>query len=121
MAKLKTSFPLNRAFKSIFAYILFFPFWWYSLGLVKLLKQLLWLFKDQLRASAFLVWLKNIFVPMYGQNDIGGRLVSFFVRLFQIIVRGALLLVLIALLLIILLIWIILPILLILAILYQFS
>jgi len=33
------------------------------------------------------VWLKNLFVPMYGQYDFTGRLISFFVRFVQIIGR----------------------------------
>jgi len=34
------------------------------------------------------VWIKNIFVPMYGQRDITGALISFFMRVVQIIARG---------------------------------
>jgi len=35
-----------------------------------------------------MVWIKNIFTPMYGQTDWQGKLISFFMRLFQIIFRG---------------------------------
>ena len=38
------------------------------------------------------LWLKNILVPMYGQNDWQGRLMSFFMRLVNVIVRAGLLL-----------------------------
>ncbi len=34
------------------------------------------------------LWLKNIFVPMFGQYDWQGRLVSFFMRLVQVVVRS---------------------------------
>jgi hypothetical protein len=33
------------------------------------------------------LWLANLFVPMYGQFDFQGRVISFLVRLVQIIVR----------------------------------
>ena len=35
-----------------------------------------------------LLWLKNLFVPMFGQRDWQGRLVSVFMRLVQVIARG---------------------------------
>ena len=35
-----------------------------------------------------LLWLKNLFVPMFGQHDWQGRLVSFLIRLVQLIARG---------------------------------
>ncbi len=70
--------------------LVFFPIWWYSFGLYNLLIKMKKFLKNRQRALAFFVWMKNIFVPMYGRTDIGGRLISFFVRLFQIIFRGLL-------------------------------
>ncbi len=68
--------------------IVYFPFWWYSVGFLETLKKLgrFWLGQEQ--ALGFSVWLKNIFVPMYGQYDWAGRLISFFIRIVQIIFRG---------------------------------
>ncbi len=34
------------------------------------------------------IWIKNLFKPMYGQNDIAGKIISFFMRIFQIIFRS---------------------------------
>lgn len=34
------------------------------------------------------LWLKNIFVPMYGQRDFQGRVASFFIRFVNVIVRS---------------------------------
>ncbi len=34
------------------------------------------------------IWIKNLFVPMYGETTIAGRLISFGVRLFMIVFRG---------------------------------
>lgn len=72
--------------------IVYFPFWWYSVGFLETLKKLgrFWLGQEQ--ALGFSVWLKNIFVPMYGQYDWAGRLISFFIRVVQIIFRGFVLL-----------------------------
>ena len=39
------------------------------------------------------VWIVNIFVPMYAQHDIAGTLISFFMRVIQIIARGAVMIV----------------------------
>ena len=33
------------------------------------------------------VWIKNLFKPMFGQQDWQGRIISFFMRLAQIIIR----------------------------------
>jgi len=75
---------------------LYFPIWWYSAGLLKTVRGVGHFYHHQEVSLNFLVWLKNIFVPMYGQHDIAGRLISFFIRVVQIIYRGfAMLLVLI--------------------------
>jgi len=67
---------------------LYFPLWWYSAGLLKTARGVLNFYKEQEASFGFFIWLKNLFIPMYGQNDIAGRLVSFFIRLVQIIYRG---------------------------------
>ncbi|MFA5886645.1 MAG: hypothetical protein WC863_02580 [Patescibacteria group bacterium] len=73
--------------------ILYFPIWWYSVGLMLLLKNLVKFWRGQEKALGFSIWLKNIFVPMYGQRDMASRIISFIMRLIQIIFRGAVLLV----------------------------
>lgn len=40
------------------------------------------------RYFAIEVWIKNIFVPMFGQHDWQSRLISVFMRLVQIIGRS---------------------------------
>ena len=65
----------------------YFPLWWYSKGLVLTAK---WTKKSILEVEKFLgivIWAKNIFTPMFGQYDIFGRIISFNIRVFQIIVR----------------------------------
>lgn len=68
--------------------VLYFPLWWYTAGARR---ALLWCgarisdANDQLSPG---LWLKNIFVPMFGQSDLQGRLMSFFMRLMNVILRS---------------------------------
>lgn len=72
---------------------IYFPIWWYSAGLLDLAKRLGRFLKQQEESLAFSIWLKNIFVPMYGQSDFAGRVISFVIRLVQVIYRGVALLI----------------------------
>ncbi len=71
---------------------LYFPLWWYSAGLFKTIRGVVGFCQNQESSIGFTIWLKNIFVPMYGQSDMAGRFVSFFIRVIQIIYRGFLML-----------------------------
>lgn len=73
--------------------VLYFPLWWYTGGVNYAGGRLWQLLKNGNRTLAPGLWLKNILVPMYGQFDWQGRLISFFMRLAQIIGRGFALLV----------------------------
>ncbi len=68
--------------------IVAFPVWWYSKGIVYMLEQLLLSARRQAAFLAVGLWVKNLFVPMYGQYDWQGRIISFFVRLMQIVARS---------------------------------
>lgn len=100
--------------------ILYFPFWWYSVGLGRLLKKIFNAWRGQEKSLGLFVWAKNIFVPMYGQHDIAGRLISFFVRLAQVIVRSLMMLVWSIILLVVVIFWLALPPLIIIAMIFQF-
>lgn len=99
--------------------IIYFPIWWYSVGFVRFLKNVWDFLVNQSRSLGFFIWIRNIFVPMYGQRDWAGRLISFFIRVVQIIFRGLALLFLIFALLILIIIWLLAPILIILALAWQ--
>lgn len=67
---------------------LFWPVWWYSSGLSQ---TILWLVNSARESVKFFglnVWVKNLFVPMYGDESIAGKLISFGVRSAVIVVRG---------------------------------
>jgi len=89
--------------------IFYFPLWWYSNGLIKTLKWSWNFIKDFEQTLGFMIWVKNLFVPMFGQKDIAGRLISFFLRLVQIIFRGIALLFFILLNIVFIVIYLILP------------
>jgi hypothetical protein len=67
---------------------IYFPFWWYSVGLIRTLRATGRFLRNQEMTIGFWVWLRNIFVPMYGQHDLAGRAISLVVRLIQVIFRG---------------------------------
>jgi len=91
--------------------ILYWPLWWYSKGLAKVGLVCLREIKNQAEVLGIAIWVKNLFTPMFGQYDLEGRIISFFARLIQIIVRSILLLFWVILVLILFLAWILLPIL----------
>ncbi len=100
---------------------LYFPIWWYSAGLFDLVKRLGRFVRQQEESLAFSIWLKNIFVPMYGQSDFAGRVISFVIRLVQVIYRGSALLIIILISLILMILYLVLPVLIWLAIYQQMS
>jgi hypothetical protein len=104
---------------SLILEILYFPIWWYSVGFYRLLKNVWDFWRNQEKSLGFLIWAKNIFVPMYGQSDWAGRLISFLVRLVQIIFRGFVLLLWLLVCLVVVILWLALPLLLIFALIFQ--
>ena len=68
--------------------IVLFPVWWYSRGLALMAHWTSQSFATANRSLGWSLWAKNLFVPMYGETELSGRLVSFAVRLMMIVVRG---------------------------------
>jgi hypothetical protein len=68
--------------------LLYFPLWWYSRGLWGVIQWVGHFLNRKLASTGVLVWLKNLFTPMFGQRDIAGKLISFVVRCVQIVVRS---------------------------------
>lgn len=101
--------------------IIYFPVWWYSVGFVRCTRVLILFFLSREEALGFRVWVINIFVPMYGQQDFAGRIISFIMRLVQIIFRGLFLVLWASFLFLILSLWLSFPLMLIMAILFQLS
>ena len=79
---------LQRLILDILLDIIYFPVWWYTGGIKFVLLKCWDLIKVGNGRLAPGLWLKNIFVPMFGQWDWEGRIISFFMRLIQVIGRG---------------------------------
>lgn len=88
----------------------YFPVWWYSEGSRRALMFCVSLVKDVNAMMAPGLWLKNIFVPMFGQYDFQGRLVSFIMRFFNVIFRSIALFIWLIIVIALFFVWIILPI-----------
>ncbi len=89
--------------------VFYFPIWWYSFGAVKAAEWCFNLLKEGNMNLAPGIWLTNIFVPMFGQYDWQGRIISFLMRVVQIIFRGAALLAWTLVCLALFIIWLVLP------------
>ena len=89
--------------------ILYFPLWWYSRGLSGTVQGLINFLRDREKAMALSVWVKNLFRPMYGQQDIAGVLISIGMRAVQIFARGLAMLFYAAAAFLFLLFWLLLP------------
>lgn len=74
--------------RDIFLDVIMFPIWWYSRGLVLLMEGSLAVLEGYSRRLAIGVWMKNIFVPMFGTSDWQSRLISIFMRSVQIVGRS---------------------------------
>ena len=89
--------------------LVYFPIWWYTGGV----KNMFFYCKDLVsRGNISLspgLCLKNIFVPMFGQHDLQGRLVSFFMRFVNVIGRTIALLFWILVVFILFILWLVFP------------
>lgn len=90
--------------------IFYFPVWWYTKGLWKFIKNTSLSLSERQKSLALFIWIKNIFTPMYGQRDLSGKFISFFIRLIQIIFRAIVLIFWLIVSLVEIIIWLVLPI-----------
>lgn len=66
---------------------LWFPVWWYTVGLKKLALRFWRDLRYRVASYGLKIWIKNFFVPMYGQHDWTGRLVSLWMRFIVLVGR----------------------------------
>ncbi len=102
---------LQRLFLEAILDIFYFPIWWYTKGALHVLRWCFNLLKLGNENLAPGLWLANLFVPMFGQFDWQGRIVSFLMRLVQIFARTVALAVWLNLCLVLFLGWLALPVL----------
>ena len=109
-----------QIFAELIRDILYFPVWWYGRGLVNLIMGMVNFLVDKQKALALFVWVKNIFRPMYAQYDWQGMLISFFMRLAQIIFRSIVMLFWLIFSLAVIIFWILFPLFVVYEIIFQF-
>jgi len=110
---------LKFVFIDLIGDIIYFPIWWYSRGAKK---SALFFWHYFLQVEQFLgvrIWIVNLFKPMYSQNDWQSKLISFFMRVFQIIIRAIALIIMVVVILALFAVWIFLPLLAIYMVLYH--
>jgi hypothetical protein len=100
---------LQRLFLETILDFFYFPLWWYTKGSLYAARSCFGIFKQGNANLAPGLWLANLFVPMFGQFDFQGRVISFFMRLVQIIARTVALVVWLLFCLVLFVIWLALP------------
>lgn len=75
-------------FQLFFLRVVSLPVWWYGKGLRLVAQWFFEIVKDVSKTFALCVWVKNLFVPMYGDTSFVGRAISFGIRLVMIFARG---------------------------------
>ncbi|PWB38503.1 MAG: hypothetical protein C3F02_04070 [Parcubacteria group bacterium] len=89
--------------------VLYFPIWWYSAGLFKIILFFIRSVKNTNRDLALGLLLRNFFKPMFGVQDRTGRLISLFMRFILVLGRLILFLLLVIFYLLVVLFWVVLP------------
>jgi hypothetical protein len=89
--------------------IIYFPFWWYTRGLVFITAICGRFLSRQEKSLAIMLRIKNLNRPLYENQELLGMLASLWVRIFQIIWRSLIMLFWIIGILIFLYFWIMLP------------
>jgi hypothetical protein len=70
----------NIVVTDFFGSLLRFPVWWYGKGLIGVISGCAVELRYRAESYGFRIWIRNFFVPMYGQHDLTGRLVSVVMR-----------------------------------------
>jgi hypothetical protein len=95
--------------KDIVLDFVLWPVWWYGTGLVEAFFRMIDTMKQANDETALTIWAKNIFVPMYGDYTWQGRMISFLMRVAQIIIRTFLFLGWCVFAIVVFLLWIVVP------------
>ncbi len=85
---MSTSFFLVARYgKDLFFETLSAPLWWFTAGILLVARNALQHIARAAGNAQISVWIKNLLVPMYGQHDAWGRIISFIIRLANVIGR----------------------------------
>lgn len=67
--------------------IVYWPVWWYTKGLMQAVRFVFEHIRFEQEKIALVIWMRNIFTPMFGQYDWQGRIISFFMRCILIVAK----------------------------------
>lgn len=100
--------------------VIYFPIWWYSKGLMRVINFCINSASFHVnRRMALGIWVKSMFKPMYGDYTREGRIISIFMRVIVLIWKLVGTVLWMAVLVVVFVLWIVLPIIVIYFILYQ--
>ena len=99
----------QRLFIEALLHVLLLPFWWYTIGLARFAKKVFSWFRLGNEYLVPLLWWGHLFVPMFGAVQWQERVISFFMRLVNALIRTSVLAVWAVVLLFVLSVWCLLP------------
>lgn len=73
--------------KHIILDTLYFPIWWYTSGLLRVLGWARDSLADVERMAALKIWIRSMFQPMFQDYTRSGRIISFFMRFILLIFK----------------------------------
>lgn len=74
---------LRFVFQDFLGSLLWFPIWWYTTGTMKVLRLIQRQVLGLVAALNLRILFQFMLKPMFGQYDLWGRVISFFVRIFH--------------------------------------
>ncbi len=98
-----------RLAAEFFLDLIYFPLWWYTGGILYILKTCGDLIKAGNQMLGPGLWLRNLFVPMFGQRDFQGRAVSVLIRFGNFVFRSIGLIMWLMIVFVLLLLWVMVP------------
>lgn len=81
------STSMRFLWKDLLGDLFAFPLWWYSRGTLRVVQFIMRQASSYSQSLSLRIWVKNLFVPMYSQYDLAGRVISFFLRIVVLIYR----------------------------------
>ncbi len=79
---------LQRTIIVVLYEVFYFPLWWYGRGVKFIFLQAHTMIRFGSDLFSPALWWRYLFVPMYGQYNWQGRVISFIMRFVQGVVRG---------------------------------
>ncbi|MBI3963796.1 MAG: hypothetical protein HY341_02240 [Candidatus Kerfeldbacteria bacterium] len=65
---------------------LYLPIWWYTRGVMRMARYVRDQVADLVDSLGFLILVRNFTKPMFGDYTRSGKIISFFIRLIQIVI-----------------------------------